>query len=88
MEIYGQFDRMLDTIEGDSTNGHWKRGSFVIVTGDEIERFVAFTFKKEDLFTTIPTLRKGQRMKVRFFPESREFDGRYYTDLKCTAIDY
>lgn len=86
MEIYGSFYCQLDTVEGDSKNGHWVRGGFVITTGDEIDRYVAFTFKKEELFPLVASLKKGQRIKVRFVPESQEHEGRWYVDCKCLGI--
>lgn len=86
MEIYGTFYKQLETVEGENNGKAWRRGGFVIVTGEEIERFVAFEFRKEELFPLVHDLKQGTRVCVRFNPESREFEGKYYTSLRAYNI--
>jgi len=56
--------------------------------GDDVKypKFVPFTFKK-DRADTIKCLRKGQRVKVIFALEGREYNGRYYPDITGIKVE-
>lgn len=85
--IQGTFIQALPVVEGESARGHWTKGGFVIEYGDEYPRKVAFQFfgsKKAQLVASIPP---GCPVHVAFFPESREFNGRYYTELNCSSVN-
>lgn len=91
MEINGSFLKQLPVIEGEGKNGLWRRGGFVIVCGEEIERNVAFSFRKDGMFPQVDSLQKGQRVRVSFTPESRciERDGKsvWFTELRAYKIE-
>lgn len=91
MEIIGSFLKALPFVEGEGKNGFWRRGGFVIVCGEEIERNVAFSFRKEEIFTLVENLKVGQRLRVYFVPESRslEKEGRvlWFTDLRAYKVE-
>ena len=70
MEITGKLIRILPETRGESQRGPWVRGGFVIETDGEYPRQVAFTTFGED----------------RLAPESREFNERWYTDLRCSRV--
>ena len=73
-------------MEGRSERGPWVRGGFVIETGDEYMRTVAFTLHGEERAGLADGLVQGQRVSVDFKPESREFNGRWYTELKAYRV--
>ena len=84
--INGTFIQALPTVEGDSQRGHWVRGGFVIEYGDDFPRKVAFTCFGEDKVAQSQSIPQGCPVQVDFRPESREFNGRYYTELSCSHI--
>ena len=49
MEITGKLIQLLPEVQGESARGPWVRGGFVIETGDDYPRKVAFTAFGEDL---------------------------------------
>lgn len=77
---------ILPNVEGDSQRGHWVRGGFVIETGDDYPRKVAFTAFGEDRVAMYRNIPMNTMVTVTFTPESREFNERWYTDLRCTRI--
>ena len=86
MEITGKLIQILPNVEGESARGHWVRGGFVIETGDDYPRKVAFTAFGEERVAMAKNIPMGQLVQVTFTPESREFNEKWYTDLRCTRI--
>ena len=87
MEILGRLVRVLPEQSGDSAKGRWIRGGFVIETSEQYPKQVAFTMFGEDKVAMIKGIAMGAQLNVHFSPESREFQGRWYTDLRCFRID-
>ena len=86
MEITGRLIKILPEVEGESQRGHWVRGGFVIETGDDYPRKVAFTAFGEDRVAMVKNVPMGTMVQVSFTPESREFNERWYTDLRCSRV--
>ena len=86
MEITGKLIQILPNVEGESQRGHWVRGGFVIETGDDYPRKVAFTAFGEERVAMAQNIPMGSPVMVTFTPESREFNERWYTDLRCSRI--
>ncbi|MBP5341979.1 MAG: DUF3127 domain-containing protein [Bacteroidales bacterium] len=86
MEITGRLIQILPNVEGDSQRGHWVRGGFVIETGDDYPRKVAFTAFGEERVAMYRDIPMQSMVTVTFTPESREFNERWYTDLRCSRI--
>lgn len=86
MEITGKLIQILPNVEGESARGHWVRGGFVIETGDDYPRKVAFTAFGEDRVAMVRNIPMMSPVVVTFTPESREFNERWYTDLRCSRV--
>jgi len=86
MEITGKLIQILPDVQGESQRGPWVRGGFVIETGDDYPRKVAFTAFGEERVSMAKNIPMGQLVQVTFTPESREFNEKWYTDLRCTRI--
>lgn len=86
MEITGKLIQLLPNVEGESARGHWVRGGFVIETGDDYPRKVAFTAFGEERIAMVQNVPMGSMVQVSFNPESREFNEKWYTDLRATRI--
>ncbi len=86
MEITGRLIKILPDVEGESQRGHWVRGGFVIESGDDFPRKVAFTAFGEDRVAMVKNIPMGTMVQVIFTPESREFNERWYTDLRCSRV--
>lgn len=86
MEISGKLIKILSEVRGESQRGPWVRGGFVIETDGEYPRMVAFTTFGEDRAAMVHSIPLNSPVIVSFTPESREFQDRWYTDLRCTRI--
>ena len=87
MEIIGKFLKTLPEQTGESARGAWVRGGFVIETEEQYPKTLAFSLWGEDKVAIVRTMDANTQLKVYFNPASREFNDRWYTDLKCFRID-
>ena len=86
MEISGRLIKILQEVRGESQRGPWVRGGFVIETDGDYPRQVAFTTFGEDRLAMVKSIPLNTPVVVNFNPESREYEGRWYTDLRCSRI--
>ena len=86
MNIVGIFIKALPEISGVSDRGEWVRGGLVIETQGSYPTKVAFTVFGEDRVGAVRTLVVGALVSVDFSPESREYGGKWYTDLRVSRI--
>ncbi|MBR3724621.1 MAG: DUF3127 domain-containing protein [Bacteroidales bacterium] len=86
MEITGRLIKILQEVRGESQRGPWVRGGFVIETDGDYPRQVAFTSFGEDRLAMIKSIPINSPVVVTFNPESREYEGRWFTDLRCVRI--
>lgn len=82
MEISGKIIQAFDKIEGVSKAGNaWKKREYVLETHDQYPKKVFFNFfgDRVDQFP----LSVGEEVTISFDIESREFNGRWYTDIRA-----
>ena len=87
MELIGKLIKKLPEQSGESSRGHWVRMEFVIETSDQFPKQVCFSLWGEDKVSIVRNMQLGTETKVYFSPESREFNERWYTELKCFRLD-
>lgn len=85
-QINGKIIQLLPTQEGDSQRGHWMRGGFVVEYGEEYPRKVAFTLFGEEKVNIVRSIPVGTMVTVKYIPESREFNEKWYTDLQAFSV--
>ena len=83
MEIIGKMALNLDVQRGESVRGSWVKGGFVIETEEQYPKKIAFSIWGEEKTNELPTIPIGATIKVLFDMESREYNGRWYTELRC-----
>lgn len=81
MEILGIIDQVMDVETGEGRNGTWKKQQFVIATEGEYSKKLCFTVWGDRIDFTI--VNKGDKVRVFFDMESREYNSRWYTDAKA-----
>lgn len=86
MEITGRLIKLLPEVSGESARGPWVRGGFVIETDGEYPRQVAFTLFGADKVAMAKNIPMNSNIMVSFSVESREFNEKWYTDLRCRNI--
>ena len=86
MEITGKLIQLLPDVSGESARGPWVKGGFVIETEGDYPRKVAFITFGEERVAMAKSIPMGTLVQVSFNPESREFNGRWYTDLRASRV--
>lgn len=86
MEIQGKLIKKLDRQTGQGKNGTWVKQEFVIETLEQYPRKVCISLWG-DKVKDIETIQVGEQIKVSINIESREFNGRWYTDVRAWRIE-
>jgi len=84
MEILGKIIEILPEKGGQSANGEWRKREYVLETEAQYPKKVCFMAwgDKIDQFE----LKQGERVTVSVDLESREYNGRWYTDVKAWKV--
>ena len=85
LEIKGKLTHKLEPLTGEGKNGVWIKNSFVITTEGDYPKDASFDVwgDKGDI---LETMQLGQNIIVSFEPESREHNGKWYTNNKAWKI--
>ena len=86
IELEGTVVKVLPEQSGESAKGTWKKQEFVVETGGQYPRQVCFNCWG-DRTSDVKGLSMGEKIKVSFEPSSREFNERWYTDLRAWKIE-
>lgn len=85
MEIKGKVIQIMPLQTGEGKNGTWKKQEFVIETDAQYPKKVCFSAWGDKVDTSL--LQINKQINVSFDVESREYNGKWYTDLKAWRID-
>lgn len=85
-QVTGKLIGILQEISGEKDGREWKKGGFVVVTSDDNPKTVALQLFGETKLNWLTLLQIGQTIVADYYPESREYGGKWYTDLQCTRI--
>ena len=84
MDIEGKVVKILALESGTGKTGNgWKKQPFVIEFGDKYPKQLCVTMWND----AIVPLSEGDTVKVQFDIESREFNGKYYTEVKAWKVE-
>lgn len=86
LEISGKVIQILPEQTGTGKNGQWSRQDFVIETQEQYPRKVCFSAWGEKA-SLVKALKSDTSVNVSFNVESREYNGKWYTDLRVWKID-
>lgn len=85
-QIIGKLVKLEPMISGTNDKGNWIIQVFVLISEDEHPRTVALRTFSEEKAAVVQSLRIGETLIVDYVPESREYNGKWFTDLRCTKI--
>lgn len=81
MEITGTLIQVLTPQTGTGKNGQWKKQDFIIETTDMYPKKICLAAWGDKI--DISKFSLGQTVKASFDVESREYNGKWYTDVKA-----
>ena len=84
MEINGKIIELLPEKSGESANGTWRKQEYILETDAQYPKKVCFMAwgDKIDQFA----IKQGEDLVVSVDLESREYNGRWYTDVKAWKV--
>ncbi|MBK9290584.1 MAG: DUF3127 domain-containing protein [Bacteroidetes bacterium] len=86
MEITAKFVQLGQRTSGEGRNGTWTKQELIVETLDQYPRKICFVCWG-DLADKVREYNQGDLLKLQFSIESREYNGRWYTDVKPFRID-
>ena len=86
MEIIGKVVRLGTLIEGTSARGPWRKQELIIETEEQYPRTVCLICWTNQI-DEIQKFAPGQSIKAQIEISSREFNGKWYTDVRAWRFD-
>jgi hypothetical protein len=87
MEISGKVYKVMPVQSGvGKTGNEWRKIDFVVETDAKYDNRICFT-AWSDKVSEVESLGIGQKVKVSFDVSSREYNDRWYTDIKAWKIE-
>ncbi len=84
MNITGRFVQLLPEMKGEGKNGPWSRQDFIIETEEQFPKKVCISVWNNKV--NVRDLLPGDPVSVEISVESREYNGRWYTDVKAWQL--
>ena len=86
MQLTAKLIQLLPLQTGTGKNGEWKKQDIIVETeGSQYPKKVCISIWGDKINTS--QLKVGNQLKVDFDVESREYNGRWYTDVKAWKIE-
>lgn len=86
MEINGLVYKILPVQSGTSARGEWQKREIIVEMPEEFNRKVCVTFFG-DKAADAANLREGDKVSISINIESREYNGRWYTNVNAWRIN-
>jgi hypothetical protein len=86
LEITGKLITLLPETTGQGKNGTWTKREFVIETADQYPKKVCIS-AWGDKADGLRNVKIGDEIRVQFNIESREYNERWYTDIRAWRIE-
>ena len=88
MELEGRIARKLNVQTGTSTRGAWAKQEFIFEYQEgSFPSQVCMNVWGEDKVKELEKYQVGDKVKVSFNLSSREYNGRWYTDVRAWRIE-
>jgi hypothetical protein len=84
MDISGKIIQFLPAQTGQGKNGPWKKQEFILETGDTYPKKICIAVWGDKI--DLGSFKPGDTVEVSFDVESREYNGRWYTDVKAWKV--
>ena len=86
MELIGKVVRLGNLVSGTSARGPWSKQELIVETDEQFPKQVC-VICWTNLVEEAKALAPGQMVKIQISVESREFNGKWYTDVRAWRFD-
>jgi hypothetical protein len=87
LEIIGKIHSKLGIQNGVSARGNWSKQEFIVETQEQYPRKVCMNVWGADKVEELGRYKEGDVIKASVNIESREFNNRWYTDVRAWKIE-
>ena len=84
MEITGKIIQILPEEKGEGRNGPWKKQNFILETQEQFPKKVCIAVWGDKV--DLKSFGTNESVTVSINVESREFNGKWYTDVKAWRV--
>ncbi len=84
MEINGKIIQLLEEKSGQSAKGPWRKQEYILETEGQYPKKVCFMVWSDKIDEL--AIKEGENLVVSIDIESREYNGRWYTDVKAWQV--
>ncbi len=85
LKITGTVQQILEEQSGESRNGPWKKQDFILETEGQYPKQICITQWGDNIDSFGITV--GEKITASIDLASREYNGRWYTDVKAWRVD-
>lgn len=86
MEIKAKLIQLMPIQTGMGKNGEWKKQEFIVETiGSQYPKKICISAWGDKINESV--LKEGNELNIFFDVESREYNGRWYTDVKAWKLE-
>lgn len=85
MELRARLVQMLPLQTGEGRNGTWKKQDIIVETEGQYPKKVCVAIWGDKADANV--LQPGNMLNISFDVESREFNGRWYTDVRAWKVE-
>jgi hypothetical protein len=85
MQLTAKLIQILPLQSGMGKNGEWKKQDIIVETEAQYPKKVCISIWGDKINSVL--LQTGKTLTIDFDVESREFNGRWYTDLKAWKVE-
>ena len=85
MQLTAKLLTLLPIQTGKGKNGEWKKQDLIVETGDTYPKKICVSVWGDKINHSVLVV--GNELKIDIDVESREYNGRWYTDVKASKIE-
>lgn len=85
LKITGTVKNVLDEVSGESQNGPWRKQEFILETEGQYPKPVCVLVWGDNIDQF--GVKEGERITASIDIQSREYKGRWYTDVKAWRVE-
>ncbi|MBZ0198639.1 MAG: DUF3127 domain-containing protein [Ignavibacteriaceae bacterium] len=85
MQLTAKLLQLLPLQTGEGKNGPWKKQDIIVETEGQYPKKICISIWGDKINTS--ALTSGSNLKIDFDVESREYNGRWYTDVKAWRVE-
>ena len=85
MQLSAKLIQLLPLQSGTGKNGQWKKQDIIVETDGQYPKKICVSVWGDKVDEAM--LKVGNRLKIDFDVESREYNGRWYTDVKAWKVE-